>query len=262
MSRPWQLLLIFVLAAMMMPASTAARAESMQIGLSADEVPITSDFQGTNLIVFGTLEETDPTALLAGGYRVVVVVRGPSEDVVVRKKERILGVWVNSQSRRFGSIPSFYSLATNVEVANVAPAQVLKDLGLGVDNIPMNLVSRAQHTFVVPAPEFSQSLRRIRANKALYADNTQALEFLSPTFYRATLPLPSSAPVGQYEVTAYLFKNGQMIYERSAAMVVRKAGFERWIFTLAHERSFLYGVMAVILAIMTGWLASIIFRRD
>lgn len=238
-------------------AQDAAPAEAIQIGISTDIVGLTSDFSGTNIAVFGTVENANRVAQTLNEYAVVVVIRGPDGDVVVRRKERVLGIWVNRSSRTYRTVPSFYALAADRPLDRIAPPELLKEHGLGIANISLKLYSRGAD--ILPAPEFAESLRQIRSQRSLYSENFSGVEFLGSSLFRATLYIPSEVPVGVHTVTAYLFREGQFLASKSGTFRVEKEGLEKWLFSLAHFYSLWYGILAVGLALLTGWLASVIF---
>ncbi|MGI9401523.1 MAG: TIGR02186 family protein [Rhizobiaceae bacterium] len=235
--------------------------EEIFIGISIDTVPISSDFSGRSIAVFGTVDNADPFARLLNAYAIVVVVRGPDQEVVVRRKERMLGIWVNRKARSYGDVPSFYALASNQPLDVIASENVLREAGLGVNNIALSNYAGGGSPFVIPEPEFAESLLRIRQQDGLYSENPEGVDFLGSNLFRATLELPSSVPIGKHTVTAYLFRDGELLSSRSDSFEVRKVGFEDALYNLAHQHGFWYGVIAVIIALITGWLASVVFGR-
>ncbi|MCB1455286.1 MAG: TIGR02186 family protein [Nitratireductor sp.] len=239
------------------PQATAR--EEIQMGISVDTVDVNSDFSGTGIAVFGSIENPDRLAQTLNEYSVVVTVTGPMEEVTVRRKERVFGIWMNRHSRVYRNVPSFYALASNRELTAIAPEPVLKENAIGVDRVPLSLFSTGGVTFTQPAPEFASSLRRVRKEKRLFTEDTSGVVFLGSTLFRANLRLPSNVPIGRHKVTAYLFRNGEMLASREGSFQVEKAGFEKFMYTLAHTYSFWYGVLAVAAALVTGWLASVIF---
>ncbi|MEZ5871630.1 MAG: TIGR02186 family protein [Nitratireductor sp.] len=237
----------------------AAPREELQMGISLDTVSVNSDFSGTEIAVFGTIENPDKLAQTLNEYSIVVTITGPVENVTVRRKERVFGIWMNRQNRVYRNVPSFYALATDRNLAAVAPEAVLKEFRIGIDRIPLSLFSTGGVTFTQPAPEFASSLRRVRKEKKLFSEDLSGVVFLGSTLFRANLQLPSNVPIGSHTVTAYLFRNGEMLSSRQGSFKVEKAGFEKFMYTLAHTYGFWYGTLAVIAALVTGWLASVIF---
>ena len=235
---------------------------TIQMGISADIIPVSSDFAGTHIAVFGTIENADKVAQLLNEYSIVVTIAGPLQNVVVRRKERVLGIWINREARVYRAVPSFYALASNRPLEAIADTATLKADRIGIENLALNLFSTGDQTFALPAPEFSGALRRIRANRDLYTEDTEGVGFLGSTLFRASLPVPSNAPIGEYTVSAFLFRNGGLLASRSGGFRVERAGFESSMYTLAHVYSYWYGIIAVAAALATGWLASIIFGRN
>ncbi|GIL02430.1 MAG: hypothetical protein BroJett030_23290 [Alphaproteobacteria bacterium] len=236
--------------------------EGIQMGISVDTIPVGSDFAGTRIAVFGTIENPDRIGQMLNEYSIVVTVTGPLEDIVVRRKERVFGVWMNRASRVYRAVPAFYAVASSRSLASVAPEETLKAERIGVDYLSFNLYSAGAQTFILPAPEFATSLRRIRRERDLFAEHPDGVVFLGSSLFRATVPIPSNTPIGAYTVSGHLFRDGQMLASRSGSFRVERAGFEHYMFSLAHVYSYWYGLLAVAAALATGWLASIVFARN
>lgn len=233
--------------------------EQIQMGLSTDVIPVASDFSGTTIAVFGAIENADRIAQVLNEYSVVVTIEGPREDVVVRRKERVAGIWMNRQARTYRNVPGFYALASNRSLNAVAPDEVLRKLELGIERIPLNLFSGGGQTFILPAPRFSDSLRRLRIDDGLFSEDPGGVVFLGTSLFRATLAIPAEVPIGVHVVTAHLFHDNELLASRSARFVVRKVGFEEFVHTLAFQHGLWYGLAAVFIALATGWLASVVF---
>lgn len=233
---------------------------SVQIGLSNETVEISSSFDGTDIIIFGSIENGEPLLLTRKAYHVVVVLTGPNEEVVVRRKERQFGVWLNGKAQSYLDVPSSYSLATTRKISLIADAEEIKILQIGLDNL--NVVNTSDNTNAETDSEFREALNRIKSNKSLYYENVGGVEFLTPTLFKAKLAVPANVPIGAHIARAFLFKDGKYVNSTSASMTVKKIGFEQFTYDLAHQNGLLYGIIAVIIAIATGWLASVVFRKD
>lgn len=235
--------------------------EGIEIGLSTDRVAITSDFSGADLTIFGALDNADPRVMRQGRYDVIVVLEGPARPVVVRKKTRFLGMWINTQSETFVNIPVSYSLATTRQPQDITIPESYRQLSLGADYIHLQpLDKKASPPATIE--EFTQALRRTKKLTGLYSERVGGVRFLSQSLFRATVFLPPHVPVGTHKARAFLFRGGVFVKETSAPLVIVKAGIEQSIYDFAHRNSFLYGVFAVLLAVVTGWLGRVIFRKD
>lgn len=235
--------------------------ETVEIGLSTDTIAITSGFRGTDLTVFGALDNADPLIQRQGRYDIVVILQGPERDFVVRRKDRYLGIWVNAESVSFQHIPASYSLASTRNLQDIATPKVFAQLGLGVNNM-----------YYEPMPdgfgssqalkEFTTELPRLKLKQKLYNQRPGDVQFLSSTLFRATLSLPANVPVGKHVARAYLFRNGEFLRESTTSLNILKAGLEFRIYRAANQYSLLYGLFAVFLAVITGWMGRLVFRKD
>jgi len=273
--------------------------ESFEIGLSTDTIAISSDFTGARLVVFGALDNADARLLRQQRYDIVVVLVGPRRPVVVRQKERTLGVWVNRGSETFNSVPGSYALAATRPLSDITRREFRRRLSLGIQDIRLNSAAApapaGQPTIDKPgvaeqprAPSlvtetepgsagdeppvqslepdetdvYAAALRRLRERSGLFNQSVGSVEFVSPTLFRADLQLPAGLPTGQHLARAYLFKSGVFIRESSEPLWVVKTGFESMISDFATHYAVIYGFAAVALAIFTGWFGRVVFKRD
>lgn len=258
---------LLVLAAAFLASAGTARSQSqegnpekIEIGLSTDMIAITADFSGADLTIFGALDDADPLINRQGRYDVIVVLEGPARPVVVRRKDRVLGVWMNTVSETFVNVPVSYSVATTRQMQDITDANNYRQMSLGAENIYVEPLDRTENPETIA--EFTRALRDRKKASGLYSERIGGVQFLSQNLFRATLALAPNIPVGTHKARAFLFRNGAFIKETSAQLVIVKSGFEQWIFRSSIDYGFLYGVFAVLLAMVTGWLGRILFRRD
>jgi uncharacterized protein (TIGR02186 family) len=242
--------------------ATPARAEQLIVALSAEEVRITSNFTGTSITVFGAIERDAATVSRAEFYDVVVSVKGPPETVVTRRKDRFVGVWLNSASRTFVNIPSFYAVNASRPLSEVTTPQILKRFQIGADDLvfPVSADDGAQSAGQDDA--FRQAFVRLKQQDGLYRSEAYGVKFPGTEIFQTAVQIPANVPVGRYVVTVYLFRDGAMLASDQSEIRISKMGFEQFTFDLAHNQGLIYGLICVILAVFTGWLAGVIFRRD
>jgi len=170
---------------------------------------------------------------------------------------------VNNAKHEYTNVPSFYTALSARPIHEIADVDLLQMEGLGIDNLGAHPSVQGDLAFVLVEGEFSDALKRIRTRNDLFVENDARVEKLSPTLFRATLSLPPNVPIGEYKVTAYLFRNGELLASNDQSrFIVGKVGFERWIYNLAHKHSLIYGLLAVFVAIFTGWAANAVFRKS
>lgn len=252
-------LLFFSLSILTARAQQTDNPESIQIGLSTDHISITADFSGADLTIFGSLENADPLIARQNRYDIVVVLEGPARPIVVRRKNRVLGMWINTQSESFINVPASYSVATTRQYQDITDPGSYRRLSLGAASIYLEPQKRDDPLRI---SEFTTALRSLMLKTGLYSERPGDVQFLSQNLFRATLTLPPNVPVGTHKARAFLFKNGFFVKETSAQLSIRKSGFEQTLFRLADNHGIFYGFCSVLLAVATGWLGRVLFRRD
>ncbi|HVY59478.1 MAG TPA: TIGR02186 family protein [Xanthobacteraceae bacterium] len=255
------LLLILALAASL-AASRPASAERLVVSLSSHRVLVTSNFVGEQIVLFGTVERDSATVRRRGGYDLVVTVTGPRETLVTRRKERVLGIWVNVDSRTFVNVPSYLAVLANKPFDQIAAPDTLRRLQIGLENTLLPQQIGVDLADVVRDDPFRAAFLRLKSERSLYREEPNAVTFLTGNLFRATIPLPAGVPIGNYDVDIKLFADGAVIARTTSALEIIKSGFEQFVVTAARDHALSYGLATAAMAIMTGWFASIIFRRD
>ncbi len=239
-------------------AAQVAQAQSLVATLSTDRVPILSNFTGARIAVFGVIEP-GAAARPRNGWDVVVSVRGPRGAVTVRKKESLGPMWLNLDARSYIAIPSFISVLSNRPLEQIAQAEVREDLRVGVDPlIPPQTALRAGAN----DPRFREALQRIRARQGLFSQNSEQVRFISASVFQAQIDLPGVAPLGAYDVDVSLFADGALVTRTQLGFTVTKTAAEQWVAQAAREHALAYGLTTALIALLIGWLASLVFRRD
>ena len=245
-----------ILALMLSLAATLpAAAEEVVLGLSSDTVSINTNFDGSEILVFGAVKRdapfpTDPP------MQVIITVSGPSEPVTVRRKEKKFGIWVNTDAVEIDSAPSFYAVSTTA----------LLGLSLSETEDVRHRVSIPRAIRSVDAPDnisnsetFTQALIRIKSKSDQYQLNEGTISFDEQTLFRTSIALPAALTEGDYQTRIFLTRSGAIVAHYETSIDVRKVGMERWLFTLSREKAFLYGLLSLGIAIFAGWVASAIF---
>lgn len=238
-----------------------AVAERLTIALSTMDIRIDSDFTGDAITVFGVIERDAAAVSRAAPYDVAVLVRGPVESVVARRKEPLLFLWVNRSSETFTAAPSYYALSSTRPLDEIATPQLLRRFGLGFRNIPLQVAEAAEAR---TDPEFRDAFIRLRKEAGLYSEFAGGVDFIgsSELVFLTAAWIPSNAPDGRYTVEVFLFSGSAFLAREEATLNVTKVGFEQFMYEASHNQALFYGLACVLLALFTGWLAGVIFRRD
>jgi uncharacterized protein (TIGR02186 family) len=243
--------LAMALLALLTPAS--ALAQPLMFDLSRPRVSITSAFRGADVLVFGAID---------GPADVVITVTGAPTRQTVLRKERVFGLWVNASRQAFDDVPAFYAVAATRPLEQIVPSG-------GVPGIPVTLEERLetvravdpQRRRPIDLTDFRLGLIEAKRREGLFPESVNAITVVGGRLFRAELRFPSKLPVGDYEVSAYVFRGGQAVAAVSRSLVVSKAGFSARVSDWSRELAPIYGVVAIALALVIGWLAGIVSRR-
>jgi uncharacterized protein (TIGR02186 family) len=243
--------LLLVVLVVGMASIRAAWAQSLVADLSNHLIAINTGFVGTEVVLFGAVD---------GPGDVAVVVQGPPTEVMVRRKARIAGIWINAASMEFQQVPSFYSVATNRPLEQIIGDAVLArhEIGLGHLRLAPLSPGRASPDRI---REFREALIRNKQEEGLYGKALGQVAFLGERLFRTNVYFPANVPTGAYTVSVFLIRDGDVVSAQTTPLTVSKVGFSAEIFEFAMRQSTFYGISAIIFAVAAGWLAGAIFRK-
>lgn len=236
--------------------------ESVQADVSTRSVAVTSSFTGTEIVVFGAVDNSRQTSAEAGLYDVVVILEGTPSQLVVRRKAQVGGIWVNTQSLTFVSVPSYYAIASTRPLDEVAPVNVLNENDIGFQHVRMTPV-QGWETGLTTADLglFRDAVVRLKSRDGLYTRNDYDVVFIGRSLFRASIALPANVPVGPLNARVYLFREGQLISTYKTKVNLEREGIERILHDFAFRRPLFYGSVTVAVAILAGLAASTLLQR-
>lgn len=229
--------------------------ETIVSGLSQNRVAITADFDGSEILIYGAIKREAPAP--KDRVDVIITVEGPSTPVMVRRKDRVAGIWINDASVRVDSAPSFYAVATTGHLDNVLSATENIRQNITIDRVirAVGIASEAD-----AAEDFVHALVRVRSAEGRYRLLENAVQLTESTLFRTDVALPANLTEGNYKVRMFVLREGHVVAAQERLIGVRKAGLERLIFRMSREQPLAYGVIALVLAAVSGWAASAAFR--
>lgn len=251
-----------IVAALLILAGTVvcARAETLITSLSNHRVLINSNYTGTQIAVFGAIERDAQTVARATGYDIVVTVRGPRQFLTVRERERLGPVWINRQQQKFPAVPAYLNVLSSRPIEEITTEQLSRRQKIGLSAI-INSADFTIHRDGADQP-FRDALYRLMAQEGLYLQDERGVTFLTPEIFRASIALPATAPPGNYDIDVTLFADTVILARTQTHFELVKTGFEEQIGVIARDWSLAYGLTTAGIALLFGWLANTIFRRD
>jgi uncharacterized protein (TIGR02186 family) len=246
-----------LLVALAAPALLGASKPVLVPDVSARTIEIRYSFTGAQLLLFGAI-------LYPGGRvpsdeaQIAVVVKGPVQPIMVREKHQIAGIWMNADSHRFQSAPSFYAIASSEPIARLVDDRTAAIYELGLDNLQLSPGGGA-----LPDKErrFEAGLLDLRKRQGLYSENPKGVEISEGVLYRARIDIPSQVPVGTYTAETFLIDDKRVLAAATREIEIGKSGFERYVALAARRHSFFYGLAAMLMSLGLGYAAAWAFSK-
>ncbi len=242
-------IILITLLGLGIPQQSLARPVVADLAIRAIEID--HNFNGVDILLFGAREDIGD---------IIVVARGPEQNYSVRKKERVMGIWANTSEALFNRAYGYYAVASSKPLDALKNDALLSALGIGINHLPFYSPTRGKES-AESLGEFRQAFIRQKQAKGLYAGELERISFWGETLFRTVLKFPKNIMKGKYTVEVYLFNDGQLTAMQSTPIKVSKTGFEAYVYDIAHRRPLLYGMVAVVIALAAGWLASFIFHN-
>ena len=237
-------------------APGAPAEEKVVAGLSQTRVAITTAFAGSEIFIYGAIKRISPPPEDVP-LDIIVAVTGPLQPVIVRKKERQLGIWVNGPGVQVDSAPSFYAVATTGPFREVISWTDDMRYRVGLDQLVRLIGTPSDIEY---PEEYRKAAIRLRRDAGLYTQLPGAVKVRDETLFETRIQLPANLVEGDYRARIFLLRDKQVLDVFEDSILVRKVGLERWIYAMAHEHSALYGLGSILLALGAGWAASTVFR--
>lgn len=239
-----------------------ARSETLVTALSQEEIEITSQFSGSELLLFGAFErhamdslQSDDISVQGLDYDIIVVVQSEPTDMVIRKKENIGGIWVNSENQTVRNIPGYYVMGTTRPIDEFLSPKKQAEFGIGLKNLDVSSDTGER------LPEYKEALLRNMINKGLYLEEVGNVTVKEEILFHANITFPSNMPVGKYSTYVYLVRDGNIILNDNIGLKVDKQGIERVIYNFANEYPSYYGIMAIFVAISVGLFSGYVAKK-
>jgi uncharacterized protein (TIGR02186 family) len=225
--------------------------------ISQNRIDIVYTFKGTELLVFGAIQY--PRGSIPDERPgLAIVVRGPAEPLTIRKKARVAGIWINTASVKFETAPGFYAVATSAPIKALVDERNAAIWEIGVDYLQLSPTTGGG----AQVDEFTRGLVDLRRRTGLWSEQEGRIGITENVLYQARITIPAAVPVGAYTAEIYLIRHGKVIARSATPITIDKSGFERWVYVAAQTHGLWYGLVAVALALLAGWAAGLLVRRN
>ena len=236
--------------------------ETVQADVSTRSVAITSSFTGVEIVVFGAVDNSRQVSAESGLYDIVIVLEGTPTRLIARKKTNVAGLWINTHSITFESVPSYYAIVSTRPIDEVADPLALRENDIGFEYVRMTPI-RGWETGLTTADlqDFRGSVIKLKQRDGLYKSEEYGVTFIGRSLFRASIELPPNVPVGPLDARIHLFREGRLLSTHKSRVNLRREGIERWVHAFAIDYPLFYGIFTVLLSVGAGVLASTVFGR-
>ena len=243
---------MLVLAWQVCSLAEGARANGLSADVSDRLIGITAAFVGGEVVVFGAIDEANGD--------IVITMQGPRQNQEVRRKSRVAGIWINRDHVVFDGVPSYFAIASTRPLEEMASDSVRRQFGLGVDHLSLIVADPSGYS-PDEREAFGKALIRNKQKANLYTETAGRVTFPGPKLFRTTFSFPANVTPGHYQIEVLRLKDGQVVGAQQSSLQISKIGMEAEVYDFAHQRSALYGMIAIVIAVAAGWLAGVVFRR-
>jgi uncharacterized protein (TIGR02186 family) len=237
--------------------------ESVQADVSARNVAVTSSFNGTEIVIFGAVDNSQQPSAESGYYDVLIVVEGVPTRTVARRKNNVAGLWLNTSAATFDLVPSYYAIASTRPIDEITTEEFRATHGIGFQHLRFApAFGQAQGLSTEDLAEFRRAIIRLKRKQGLYVQDPFSVAFIGRSLFRATIELPANVTVGPFETRVYLFREEKLLSQYTVKLNLEREGVERHLHAFAFTYPALYGLMTVIIAVAAGLTASTVFRKS
>jgi uncharacterized protein (TIGR02186 family) len=236
--------------------------EAVQADVSARNVAVTSSFNGIEIVIFGAVDNSQQSSAESGYYDVMIVVEGVPGRIVVRRKNNVAGLWLNTSSATFDVVPSYYAIASTRPIDEITTEEFRASHGVGFQHLRFTpAFGQTQALSTEDLKEFREAIVRLKEKQGLYIQDNFRVAFIGKSLFRATIELPANVTVGPFETRVYLFREEKLLSQYTVRLNLEREGLERHLHRFAFGYPTLYGLMTVAIALAAGLIASTVFRR-
>lgn len=223
--------------------------------ISQHEIQVRQGFTGAELLLFGAI--LTPEGARAGrDYNIVVVLKGPTQSIMLREKQKVAGIWINAAHTEFRSAPSFFALSSTHPVKEIVDDRTAAIFVLGLPWLQLSPIGAIEPH---EQDRFAAGLVDLRKRQGLFKEDEAGVKVNEQVLYQARITLPSSVQTGTYTAETFAITGGRVVASGTSHVEVRKAGFEGAVAIFAQEYGFAYGLLTIAVSVFLGWLAARVF---
>ncbi|MCH9852863.1 MAG: TIGR02186 family protein [Alphaproteobacteria bacterium] len=246
-----RLFVVSIMLALCFNPQAWSEADGVVADISSYYVDISPSFTGTRVLLYGAVD--------IDNGNVILIIKGPRNDFLMDKQERVLGIWVKGKTVLYDNVPHFYHIISSEPVDKIASLSAIETYNLALD--ALNITGTENRLVIAEQTELRQYLRKMEQN-GLYSQSTENFVWLGKRLFRVELNFPVNVPTGTYILESYHLRDGYVVSAQALPLFIRKSGFLGFLDAFADNYGYLYGLVAMIMACMMGYVAHRLFGKD
>ena len=207
--------------------------------LAVRRITVDSDFNGFDMLIFGALDVKGD---------LIILIHGPKRSLIINKKEKKYGFWVNGKREKLDDIKQFYAVTSTNNLSSITDDESLKLIRISDLNFSED-------------QELDSAFKRMKDNNGLYFESIKNIDLINEKLFRTNIKFPSNISKGRYIIEILLFYNKNLFGVQTIPLLVSNVGIESFVFDMHDFHPVLYGLCSVIGALLIGWISSIVKRR-
>jgi hypothetical protein len=231
----------------------AAMAEPVpaNLAVSPEIVNVGTFFSGGKLLISGDIPSTND---------VIIEVAGKDSKNLFDLKGKIGPFWMTRGKVHIDHVPELYILLLP---KGQGWEKRIDGLGIGFSRLKLRMTTSGPQD--IPADIFKMFIK-LKESKSLYGELKGAITYTSGSndkkHFSAVCSLPSSIGEGDYTIRATTITNNEVGAVATRKFSVEEVGFIKLVNHLASDRRVLYGVSAVIIALLAGLIMGVVFKQS
>ena len=237
-------------------AGGPAVAKALTVEVAPAKVPITMSYHGAKLTITGQS---------GADQDLVLKISTEPHDSVMKYKAKVGGlVWMKKGSLDFKHVPGVYLINSTADLSRILEPAERNQHQLGYEALAAS--ARVENGDGTPAEkswfdEFIRFKEMERVYTIQQGSITRQHGGQGNTF-KVEVAWPYQAPPAVYNVELYAVKDGRVVGQSATTFEVERVGIGAALSKMAFNQAALYGIMAVVIAMVAGFAVGAIFKKD
>ncbi len=225
--------------------------QAMNLTVKPSEIPITIGYGGKNVVIKGTTSEPG---------EVIIKISSKTEAARFKYKGKAAGLfWMKIGDIEYKPVPSVYKIYSSGKIDEILNANERASYYIGYDSLE-NMVQIEGGPKNMDKDLWFKQLVKFKEENGLYGIQEGAVKFVSDNQFECKIHWPFQAMPDDYKIEAFLVKDQHVLDKADTMLKVKRAGIVKQFTSLAFGKPAVYGVMAIVIAMIAGFGVGMVFK--